>query len=319
MARLFPLRSETPATEGQPRVVDLEDEDADAVFSALSSTTARKIYTTLNNEPGTPSDVADAIDSSIQNVRYHLEKLEDAGLVEVVDTWYSSRGNEMSVYATADGPLIVTSDQSKAAQLKTALSRFIGGVAALAGGSLLVQYGLSEYFSPPADDAAAAPAGADGGDMAAEGQDDGDSSADSPESEPTDDSPEAEETTTDDSTTADDDGGVGTAEAEEEEATEDTGDDGLEAQDEPDSVEDSEEPTATEDAGDDAGTTTDDAASDGDTYVVETTDDGNVTGEGAAEAADAIFATIPPGLLFFLGGLVVLTAVTVYWYWSTTY
>lgn len=104
MARLFPFRSETPSQEGQPRVVDLEGEDADAVFSALSSTTARQIYARLDDEPGTPSDIADAIDSSIQNVRYHLENLEEAGLVEVVDTWYSSRGNEMSVYATTDGP-----------------------------------------------------------------------------------------------------------------------------------------------------------------------------------------------------------------------
>ncbi|MFP9059579.1 ArsR/SmtB family transcription factor [Natrialbaceae archaeon A-chndr2] len=321
MARLFPLRSETPATEGQPRVVDLEDEDADAVFSALSSTTARQIYTTLNNEPGTPSDVADAIDSSIQNVRYHLEKLEDAGLVEVVDTWYSSRGNEMSVYATADGPLIVTSDQSKAAQLKTALSRFIGGVATLAGGSLLVQYGLSEYFSPAADDTAAAPAGADGGDMAVDSQDDGDSSVAGDDAADADSEPPGAEETTDDSTAGDDEGGLGTAQTDDEEAAEteeDTGDGGLEAQDEPDEVEDSEEADS-EPPGDDSGTTTDDATSDGDTYTVEPADDGNVTGEGAAEAADAIFATIPPGLLFFLGGLVVLTAVTVYWYWSTTY
>jgi len=44
MARLFPFRSETAAEEGHPRVVDLEGEDADAVFSALSSTTARRIY-----------------------------------------------------------------------------------------------------------------------------------------------------------------------------------------------------------------------------------------------------------------------------------
>ncbi|MFC3958103.1 ArsR/SmtB family transcription factor [Halovivax cerinus] len=139
MARLFPLRSDAPTTDGTPRVVDLDDEDADDVFSALSSTTARRIYATLDADPGTPSDVAEAIDSSIQNVRYHLDKLEDAGLVEVVDTWYSSRGNEMSVYATANGPLIVTSDESRAAQLKRAVSRYVGGIGVLAAASFALQ------------------------------------------------------------------------------------------------------------------------------------------------------------------------------------
>ena len=48
MARLFPFRSETAAEEGHPRVVDLEGEDADAVFSALSSTTARRATGTMS-------------------------------------------------------------------------------------------------------------------------------------------------------------------------------------------------------------------------------------------------------------------------------
>ena len=160
MARLFPLRSETPATEGPPRVVDLDGEDADAVFGALSSNTARRIYAQLDDEPGTPSDVAEAIDSSIQNVRYHLEKLEDAGLVEVVDTWYSSRGNEMSVYATSDGALIVTGDESRASQLKQAVSRFVGGVGVLAGGALFVQALAERFGSPVGDEGAPADGGA---------------------------------------------------------------------------------------------------------------------------------------------------------------
>jgi DNA-binding transcriptional ArsR family regulator len=216
MARLFPLRSETPAQEGRPRVVDLADEDADAVFSALSSTTARQIYARLGEEPGTPSDVADAIDSSIQNVRYHLGKLEDAGLVEVVDTWYSSRGNEMSVYATVDGPLIVTSDESRATQLKNALSRFVGGVAALAGVSLLVQAAVDRFFSP----------------------------------------------------------------------------DGVRSQ---------------SSSGDDSASVLTDASNEGVDTAMES---GNA-------GVDAFVSTIPPGLLFFLGGLVVLVAVTAWWYRSS--
>ena len=255
MARLFPFRSEPAENEGQPRVVGLEGEDADAVFSALSSSTARRIYARLDEEPGTPSDVADAIDSSIQNVRYHLEKLEDAGLVEVVDTWYSSRGNEMSVYATTDGPLIVTSDESTADRLREALSRFVGGVTVLAASALFLQYGLTRWAESVTESAPAetTPSGVDGGDGADESGDEvGILEDQSGDVETTgNESPEGDVTGFD---------GNGTAENA-------------------------------------SGNETVDGAAD-----------------GAAEVADAIFDVAPPGLLFFLGGLLVLLAVTVYWY-----
>ena len=146
MAKLFPRRSKPSLGRRDPRVLDLEDEEADAVFSALSSETARRLYASLQSEPMTPSDLADAIDSSIQNVRYHLGNMEEAGLVEVVDTWYSSRGNEMSVYAATDGPLIVASDRSRAERLKGALGRFVGGVTVLAGLSVLLHYTLLRLY-----------------------------------------------------------------------------------------------------------------------------------------------------------------------------
>jgi DNA-binding transcriptional ArsR family regulator len=67
MSRLLPFRSDetTPTPEQPPRVVDLDSDDADQVFGALSSDTARRIYTCLHEEPRTPSDIADEIDSSI--------------------------------------------------------------------------------------------------------------------------------------------------------------------------------------------------------------------------------------------------------------
>ncbi len=249
MARLFPFRSDTSTTEGKPRVVDLEDEDADAVFSALSSTTARRIYIRLSDEPATPSDVAEAIDSSIQNVRYHLEKLEEAGLIEVVDTWYSSRGNEMSVYAPADGPLIVTADRSRAARLREALSRFLGGVGTLAGLSALVQV-LTGAWSLPISSTG------DGEDAVAEDE------ADMPGDE----------------TAADTPG--------DEDEADTPGDEQVDRHlDDPD-----------------ADTGVDDIAPVEDSPT-----------EFGPEAAETL--SVAPGLLFFLGGLVVLLAVICWWYW----
>ncbi|RKD98297.1 ArsR/SmtB family transcription factor [Halopiger aswanensis] len=299
MARLFPFRSETSPEEGQPRVVELEGEDADAVFSALSSTTARRIYARLDEEPGTPSDVADAIDSSIQNVRYHLENLEEAGLVEVVDTWYSSRGNEMSVYATTDGPLIVTSDESTASQLKTALSRLIGGIGALAGGSLLVQYGLTEWFGAARTESAGDGGGAGGANGAAVS--------------------ESNDAADDRSGNGNGAEGNGADSADSSDGDEEGGDDMSIAEESSDSA-DGDGGTDTADAGAEDGA---DAGGDSATDINETFDaapdggDGTLenAADGGAEAADAVLQTVPPGLLFFLGGLAVLLAVTLYWYW----
>ncbi|MGQ3411238.1 ArsR/SmtB family transcription factor [Natrinema sp. LN54] len=280
MARLFPFRSDTAAEEGQPRVVDLEGEDADAVFGALSSTTARRIYSRLDDEPGTPSDIADAVDSSIQNVRYHLENLKDAGLVEVVDTWYSSRGNEMSVYATTDGPLIVTSDESRATQLKEALSRFIGGVGALAGGSLLVQYAMTQWLAPSGTGSTA------GGGTQPAGTTD-DSSGERTTDE-----------TAGDAGTETTDGGDANAGATDE-------GDGLSAADVGTSDQNGSESASNGDAGGGGA----DPGFDADNETLQ-----NAT-DGGAEAIDTVFGSVPPGLLFFLGGLVVLLAITAYWYW----
>ncbi|WP_136591108.1 ArsR/SmtB family transcription factor [Salinigranum halophilum] len=84
-------------------------EEAGPVLDSLTSKTAQSILVELSDEPGTPGEVADRVDTSLQNVGYHLSKLEDAGLVTVVGTRYSSKGREMSVYASAVRSLVIGS------------------------------------------------------------------------------------------------------------------------------------------------------------------------------------------------------------------
>ena len=126
-------------------MVGVDDEDADALLSALSSGTARALLSALHEEPAPPSRLAEQADTSLQNVQYHLEKLEDAGAVEVVDTAYSAKGREMDVYAPADQPLVIFAGQEeKQSTLRSALSRLLGSVGILAVASLAVQQWLSE-------------------------------------------------------------------------------------------------------------------------------------------------------------------------------
>jgi DNA-binding transcriptional ArsR family regulator len=149
MAKLFPFRPESQHESAGPRLVDLDDEVANDVFAALSSDTARRILSRLYRDPATASDVADAADTSLQNARYHLDKLESAGLVEAVDTWYSSRGTEMTVYAPTNEPLVVAAghEESKGV-LRRALERVVGAVTVLALASVVVDRLVRQYGGP---------------------------------------------------------------------------------------------------------------------------------------------------------------------------
>jgi DNA-binding transcriptional ArsR family regulator len=126
--------------DSDPRLVGLDSEDADAIMAALSAETARVLLAELHDEPAPPGELADRVDTSLQNVQYHLEKLETAGAIEDVGTAYSEKGREMTVYGPADSPLVIyAGERERASGLRAALTRLFTGITALALGSLLVQ------------------------------------------------------------------------------------------------------------------------------------------------------------------------------------
>jgi DNA-binding transcriptional ArsR family regulator len=140
MARLLPSQSD-PEVDASPRVVGLDDDDADELLSALSSTTARRILGELHEEPTNSAELAESVDTSLQNVQYHLGRLESAGAIEVIDTVYSEKGREMDLYAPADRPLVVVAaDEDETSGLSDVLSRLLGGVAVVGVASLIAQF-----------------------------------------------------------------------------------------------------------------------------------------------------------------------------------
>lgn len=137
---LLPSKPDTSSADAEPRVIGVDSDDADDVISALSSETARKLLAELHEDPAPPSELADRVDTSLQNAQYHLEKLQSAGAVSVIDTAYSAKGREMDVYAPADKPLVIfAGDEEETTGLRAALSRLIGGLGILGLGSLIVQ------------------------------------------------------------------------------------------------------------------------------------------------------------------------------------
>ncbi|MFB6254644.1 MAG: ArsR/SmtB family transcription factor, partial [Halobacteriaceae archaeon] len=78
MKRLLPTQSDIESDPDQPAtVIDISDTRGDAIFEALSSATARQILTAVYEKPRSASDLAEQTDTSLQNINYHIEKLQE--------------------------------------------------------------------------------------------------------------------------------------------------------------------------------------------------------------------------------------------------
>jgi len=140
MSRLLPFKSEPTRSPEGARVLSLEDEATEDALSALSSDTAREILALIYEEPRTPPEIRDAIDSSLQNVHYHLENLEEAELIQPAGSGYSEKGTEMTVYAPASEAVVLFAGaEDDGSRLQTALARLLGAVGLLALASIVVR------------------------------------------------------------------------------------------------------------------------------------------------------------------------------------
>lgn len=99
MSRPLPLRPSIEHTPQSESAMVLGDDESTAVLDSLASEKAREILAALAERPATASDLADRVNTSLQNVHYHLENLGEADLVTDAGTWYSSKGKAMTVYA----------------------------------------------------------------------------------------------------------------------------------------------------------------------------------------------------------------------------
>jgi DNA-binding transcriptional ArsR family regulator len=112
----------------EPRVLDISGVDAERAFDALGSETARAILKTIYVEPQTPPEIRAEVGTSLQNVHYHLDRLEGADLIEPAGIGYSEKGNEMTVYAPCNEALVLFAGQDRD---RSRLERLLGRVLSL--------------------------------------------------------------------------------------------------------------------------------------------------------------------------------------------
>ncbi len=134
---------------GSTRVIGVDSDDADDLIGALSSETARNMLSELHDEPATPSEVAERADTTVQNARYHLENLKDAGLIEVDDTRYSPKGREMDVYAPAEPLVMFVGREEDSTTLRDLVTRFFGVIGAIGIAAVFVEF-LFRLYAPGA-------------------------------------------------------------------------------------------------------------------------------------------------------------------------
>jgi DNA-binding transcriptional ArsR family regulator len=147
---LLPSRVLAEPDPDGPRVLDVDGADADRAFDALSSETARTILQCIYEEPRTPTEVREEVGTSLQNVHYHLDKLEDADLIEPAGTGYSEKGNEMTVYAPASEAVVLFAGREHdRSRLRDLLDRVLVLYLVLAVATIALKLGLEALRPEP--------------------------------------------------------------------------------------------------------------------------------------------------------------------------
>jgi DNA-binding transcriptional ArsR family regulator len=107
MTSAFPRQSHVEHSPRERADLTVSGDSRVEALDALSSGTAQSILGALDGDPKTTSEIAEIVDTSIQNVHHHLRRLEENDLVEPIGTWYSVKGREMTVYALTAEKLVV--------------------------------------------------------------------------------------------------------------------------------------------------------------------------------------------------------------------
>jgi DNA-binding transcriptional ArsR family regulator len=88
-------------------VLEPGDERAQKIGKAIASPTANEILHILAGGPKTASDLTELLNIPMGTLKYHIENLLEAGLIEITETRYSVKGREVKVYGLRDQLLIV--------------------------------------------------------------------------------------------------------------------------------------------------------------------------------------------------------------------
>ncbi len=88
-------------------LVDLNEAKTKKLAETITSDTSRKILNYLTEKESAESIIAKELDLPLPTVHYHLQKLQEAGLVTVEEFHYSTKGREVNHYKLANKYIII--------------------------------------------------------------------------------------------------------------------------------------------------------------------------------------------------------------------
>ncbi|MBI4980420.1 helix-turn-helix transcriptional regulator [Candidatus Woesearchaeota archaeon] len=89
-------------------LVDLNEPKTKKLAETITSETSRKLLNHLAEKEDTEANIAQVLGIPISTVHYHLQKLQEAGLVKVEEFHYSPKGREVNHYQLANKYIIIT-------------------------------------------------------------------------------------------------------------------------------------------------------------------------------------------------------------------
>lgn len=129
------------------------DERAQKIGKAIASQTANDILHTLSQGQKTASDLTELLNIPMGTLKYHIDNLLEAGLVEVAETRYSVKGREVKVYRLKDQLVIVA---PKMTNIRSILLKYASLFAIVIVASMAMLAILPLFQAPP--DMVSAPA-----------------------------------------------------------------------------------------------------------------------------------------------------------------
>lgn len=93
--------------DGEVVILAPGDERSQKIGKAIASQAASDILHALEKGPMTASDLASVLAMPMGTVKYHIDNLLEAGLIEIKDTKYSVKGRQVKVYGLRNQVLIV--------------------------------------------------------------------------------------------------------------------------------------------------------------------------------------------------------------------
>lgn len=151
MSGIRDLFGEKSLTDGESSlgVIEMPDAEAVSLFKTLGDDTTIQIYSAIQEEPKVAPELEDESGTTIQNIHYHLDKLEDAGLIEPVGNWVSDTGVEMTVYGAVYDPLVISfADDEDNTTIRQTLRRQFRLLGVISFMSLVVEYVVRALREP---------------------------------------------------------------------------------------------------------------------------------------------------------------------------